>query len=132
MLRADGGRVQETAHRTIQTLKMPGTAKAFIALMMMAMMLRLFTVVVHVVLAGQAAAAATGDRAANAAVQVWATWLEALRRLGAATYLLSIALGLVTIFKVLGFQAIRIWELAAEPRRERSAKGRMGPWTTFW
>lgn len=71
VLRAGGGRVQETAYRTVQTLKMPGTAKAFIALMMMAMMLRLFTIVAHVVLAGQAAAAAaTGDRAANAAVQV--------------------------------------------------------------
>lgn len=51
MLRAGGGRVQETAHRTVQTLKMRGTAKAFIALMMMAMMLRLFTIVAHVVLA---------------------------------------------------------------------------------
>ncbi len=52
-------------------------------------------------------------------VQVLSSWLEGLRRLGAGTYLVSIALSLATIFKVLGFQATRLRELAREPRRSR-------------
>lgn len=120
VLRAGGGSIQEAAGRTVQTLKMPFTAYAFIGLMMMAMMLLLFAVAAHVVVAKQAfMVVAAGDRAGITMVQTMAVWLEALRRLGAATYLLSIALGLATIFKVLGFQAIRIRELALEPRRAR-------------
>ncbi len=115
VLRTGGGRVQQAAGRTVQTLEMPFTAKAFIVLMAMAMMLLLFTVVVHVMLAGRlAAAVAAGDTAAVAMIQAWATWLEGLRRFGAATYLLSISLGLATIFKVLGFQSIRLRELPGE------------------
>lgn len=115
VLRTGGGRVQQAAGRTVQTLEMPFTAKAFIVLMAMAMMLLLFTVVVHVMLAGRlAAAVAAGDTAAAAMIQAWATWLEGLRRFGAATYLLSISLGLATIFKVLGFQSIRLRELPGE------------------
>lgn len=56
-------------------------------------------------------------RTGGGSIQMMAIALEAMRRLGAATYLVSIALGLATIFKVLGFQAIRIRELALEPRR---------------
>ncbi len=115
VLRSGGGQVQEAAGRTVQTLRMPATAKAFIVLMMMAMMILLFSVVAHVVLAGNiASAVASGDAAGIASARTWATWLEGLRRFGAATYLLSISLGLATIFKVLGFQSVRIRELPAE------------------
>jgi hypothetical protein len=118
VLRIGGGRIQEAAGRSVQTLRMPFIAKAFIVLMAMAMMILLFTVVVHVMLAGRVAAAvATGDTAAAAMLGGWGIWLEALRRFGAATYLLSISLGLATIFQVLGFQAIRIVELPREARR---------------
>ncbi len=115
VLRTGGGRIQAAAGRTVQTLQMPFTAKAFIVLMVMAMMILLFAVVAHVALAGRVAAAvAAGDATTVAMIQVWATWLEGLRRFGAATYLLSISLGLATIFQVLGFQSIRLRELPTE------------------
>ncbi len=115
VLRTGGGRIQEAAGRSVQTLQMPFTAKTFIVLMAMAMMILLFAVGANVMLAGRVAAAvAAGDTAAVAMIQVWATWLEGLRRFGAATYLFSISLGLATIFKVLGFQSIRLRELPGE------------------
>lgn len=120
VLRAGGGSIQEAAGRTVQTLKMPFTAYAFIGLMMLGMMLLLVAVAAHVVVARQAfMVVAAGDQGGIAMVETMAIWLEALRRLGAVMYLVSIAFGMATIFKVLGFQAIRIRELALEPRRGR-------------
>lgn len=120
VLRTGGGSVQEAAGRSVHTLKMPFTAKAFIGLMMMAMMMLLFAVAAHVVLGVRIAAAPIGgDKASVVTVQALAEWLEGLRRFGASTYLLSIALGLATIFKVLGFQSIRVRELPAETSRSR-------------
>lgn len=46
-LRQGGGSVQEAAGRTVQSLRMPTTAKAFILLMAMAMMVLLGAVVAH-------------------------------------------------------------------------------------
>jgi hypothetical protein len=117
VLRTGGGRIQEAAGRSVHTLRMPFTAKAFIGLMAMAMMILLFTVVAHVMLAGRVAAAvAAGDTAAGVMMGGWGIWLEGLRRFGAATYLFSIALGLATVFHVLGFQSTRIKELPGERR----------------
>ena len=59
-LRTGGGEIQEAAGGKIVTLKMPGTAKLMIGLMMMAMMGLLFAVIVHVVL-GFLAADAVND-----------------------------------------------------------------------
>lgn len=118
VLRTGGGSIQEAAGRTVQTLKTPLTAYAFIGLMMMAMMLLLGTVAAHVMVAKQAAMiVSAGDGAGLVMVQTLSIWLEGLRRLGAGTYLVSIALGLAAIFTVLGFQATRLRELAREPRR---------------
>ena len=120
VLRPGGGSIQEAAGRSVQTLKTPFTAYAFIGLMMMAMMLLLGSVAAHVMVAKQAfMVVAAGDRAGIVMVQTLSNWLEGLRRLGAGTYLVSIALGLATIFTVLGFQATRLRELAYEPRRAR-------------
>ena len=87
---------------------MPKTGKAFIGLMMMAMMLLVGAVIVHVfagiaVLDGQT----TGIASAEAV-----DYLEAARRLGVAIYLLAITFGLATIIQVLRFQSIRIRDLA--------------------
>ncbi len=112
VLRTGGGAVQEAAGRSVHTLRMPATAKLFLLLMAVAMMTLLFAVVAHVVLG----VSLLKGQVASATVQTWAEWLEGVRRFGAAIYLLSISLGLATIFKVLGFQAIRLGELAAEPR----------------
>ncbi len=110
VLRRGGGSVQESTGRAVQTLKMPLTGWLFIGLMMMAMMMLVFAVAVHVVLGINVAS----NSLAPNTLQSWSEWLEGLRRLGASTYLLSIALGLATIVKVLRFQSLRIRELPAE------------------
>lgn len=111
--RTGGGAVQETAGVPVETLKMPPTAKAFIALMAMAMMIILAGVVAHIVVGAQIA---SGSASALADSEQWAVWLEGIRRFGVALYLFAIALGLGTIIHVLRFQAIRIRELATEAR----------------
>jgi len=106
--RVGGGSVQEATHTDVRTLKMPGTAKAFIVLMAMAMMIIVAAVALHVV-AGVAIAA--GDWSSIQAEQ-WTIWLEAARRFGVVLYLFSITLGLVTIAKVIRFQTFRIRQIA--------------------
>lgn len=110
VLRSGGGTVQEAAHRRVQTLRMPAIAKLFIALMAMAMMIIVAAVIAHVLVAVQL----LGGRIDPATAQAYGEWLEGARRFGASTYLLSIALGLASIFTVLGFQASRIRELPSE------------------
>lgn len=107
VLRGGGGSVQETLGVKVHTLKMPATAKAFIGLMMMAMMAILIAVVIHFVTAAGTAAGtiSVADSETTAIV------LEAVRRLGVAVYLVAIGLGLATITNVLRFQAIRLREL---------------------
>ena len=107
VFRDGGGRVQETLGVRVHTLKMPTTAKAFIGLMMMAMMAILGAVFVHFVVAAGTAAGtiSLADSETTAIV------LEAVRRLGVAVYLVAIALGLASITTVLRFQAIRLREL---------------------
>lgn len=111
VFRTGGGKLQEAAGRTVETLKMPWTAKAFLGLMAMAMMTLVGAVVLHIV----AGAAIAGDSAyALANSEQWSIWLEGARRFGIATYLLAIAFGLSTIITVLKFQAVRIRELPDE------------------
>jgi hypothetical protein len=112
--RIGGGAVQESAGVPVETLKMPPTAKAFIALMAMAMMTILAGVVAHIIIGAQIA---SGNTAALADSEQWAIWLEGIRRFGTALYLFAIALGLGTIIHVLRFQAIRIRELATQTTR---------------
>lgn len=113
--RDGGGRVQEAAGVPVHTLRMPTTAKLFILLMAMAMMILLAAVVLHVL---AAAAITAGSARALAMAETWALWLEGVRRLGIALYLVAITLGLATIIEVLRFQAIRVREL---PEQRRAA-----------
>jgi hypothetical protein len=106
--RVGGGSVQEAVGGDVRTLKMPGTAKGFIVLMAMAMMIILAAVILHIV-AGVSIGA--GDWTAVQAEQ-WTIWLEAARRFGTVIYLFAIMLGLVTIAKVIRFQTFRIREVA--------------------
>ncbi len=115
VLRVGGGQVQESTRRQVQTLQMPGTAKVMLLMMMMAMMMLLFAVVVHVILGINVNTAVLhGNEASVATIESWATWLEGLRRFGAALYLVSIAFGLATIVQVLRFQSARIRQLPDE------------------
>ena len=112
-LREGGGEVQEATGRTVQTLKMPLPAKAFIALMAMAMMTLLAAIILHFVFAADIEATATSLEDAEQRFVV----LEGVRRIGVGVYLFSILLGLATIVQVLRFQSVRIRELPREQRR---------------
>ncbi len=108
--RAGGGEVQEAAKRTVQTLKLPGTAKLFLMLMMVAMM----TIVVASVLHFVFAADIENTPASLADAEDRFIVLEGVRRMGVAVFLFGILLGLATIIRVLRFQATRIRQLPEE------------------
>lgn len=103
--RSGGGDVQEAAGRGVETLKMPVTAKAFIAIMVMAMMTILVAVMLHWIFAFDTSNLELADQRF--------VILEGVRRLGIVAYLFSILLGLATIIQVLRFQAVRLREVAA-------------------
>ena len=108
--RDGGGRLQEAAGRTVETLKMPVTAKVFLGTMMMAMMVIGVAVVLHFVYAADVTSAAASLELSEERFTV----LEAVRRIGVAMYLVAIAFGLATIVHVLRFQSIRVRELPDE------------------
>jgi len=109
--RKGGGEVQETAGVTVHTLKMPGTAKAMLALMMMGMMVMAAGIITNFVAAGSFAGTNPADIIDSASYGAAAS---GLRRLGVVFYLTGIAFGLGTIIEVLRFQALRIREVASE------------------
>jgi hypothetical protein len=110
--RAGGGEVQEATGRTVQTLKMPVTAKAFIVLMAMAMMTLVTAVILHFIFAADIEATAASLEDAEQRFVV----LAGVRRIAVGVYLFAILLGLATIVQVLRFQSIRIRELPREQR----------------
>ncbi|HYT78873.1 MAG TPA: hypothetical protein VEQ37_06400 [Actinomycetota bacterium] len=105
-LRAGGGEVQESAGVVVKTLRMPATAKAFLGLMMLGLMVEVFQFVVYV--------ATTSFSTATAAA--YATWLGPVREAGLGLILSGIVLALVTIGNVLGFQFSRITEIVRTGR----------------
>jgi hypothetical protein len=106
--RVGGGRTQEAAGSDVKTLKMPATARAFIGLMAMAMMILMAAVIGHIVVGAQVSAVSLSLLDA----EQWDLWLEAARRFAVSLYLFAIALGLGTIIYVIRFQSIRIREVA--------------------
>jgi len=98
-LRAGGGRVQEALGLPVQTLQMPKTAKAFIGLMVLGMMLAIVQFVLYIV-------TTTFDNTVD--VATWFAFLGPLRELSLGLILAGIVLSLVTIANVLGFQFWRI------------------------
>jgi hypothetical protein len=106
--RVGGGRTQEAAGSEVKTLVMPTTAKAFIGLMAMAMMILMAAVIAHVVVGVQINA----ETMTLVDAEQWDLWLEAARRFAVSLYLFAIALGLGTIIYVIRYQTIRIREIA--------------------
>jgi hypothetical protein len=106
--RAGGSGMQHAVGAEVRTLTMPPTGRAFIGLMVMGMMFILVPVVIHLVLG---TLIATGSDSALANAEEWSIWLEASRRFGVSTYLLSIGLGLATIITVLRFQSVRLGQI---------------------
>lgn len=108
VFRAGGAGLQQLAGVDIRTLKLPGTARAFIVLMAVGMMTLVVAVVLHFIVGSTIAA---GDVTSVANAETWSIALEGVRRLGVSIYLFSIAFGLATIITVLRFQSVRIGEL---------------------
>ncbi len=98
-LREGGGEVQQALGLNVTTLKMPSTAKAFVALMMAGLM-------VSIVQFGLYLYTLTFDTFAE--IAPWWAWLGPFRELGLALLLAGIVLALATIANVLGFQFSRI------------------------
>jgi len=101
-LRSGGGEVQESLGVTVKTLKMPLSAKIFVALMATGMMLAIAQFVLYIVAAEVDSPAA------------WFAWLGPLRELALGLLLAGIVLALYTIGTVLGFQFSRLRELVVE------------------
>ena len=108
--RNGGGQVQELAGAEVQTLKMPGTAKAMLVFMMMGMMTMAVGIVINFVAAGTLDGTNPADIVNSAQIGVTSA---GLRRLGVVLYLSGIAFGLATIIEVLRFQATRVTEVAS-------------------
>jgi len=98
-IRTAGGEVQESLGVRVYTPKMPRTAKAFVALMMLGLMVSIAQFVGYVVVAG------SSDPAVSFA------WLGPLREFGLGLILAGIALALVAIGNVLAFQFYRFQQL---------------------
>ena len=98
-LRGGGGEVQESLGVTVKTLKMPNSAKLFIGVMMMGVMVSMAQFVLYIF-------AAYADEPA-----AWFAWLGPLRELGLGLLLLGIVMALYTIGTVLSFQFARIREI---------------------
>ncbi|MFQ5948263.1 MAG: hypothetical protein ACE5KX_05340 [Acidimicrobiia bacterium] len=106
-LRQGGGEVQESSGVTVKTLEMPATAKAFVGLMMLGLMISVAQFILYL-------ASTTVD--GTSSIQAWQAWLGPLRELGLGLILAGIVLALVTIGNVLGFQFSRIKEIIATGR----------------
>lgn len=108
--RAGGGEVQEAAKRTVQTLRMPASAKLFLMLMAVAMMTIVVASILHFVFAADidSTPASLADSEERFII------LEGVRRTGVAIFLFAILLGLATIIRVLRFQAVRMRQLPEE------------------
>lgn len=106
-LRAGGGEVQESVGVPVKTLRMPTTAKLFVALMMFGLMVEAFQFVVYVNVAN------VSDPIRLAS---YFAWLGPLREAGLGIILAGIVLALVTIGNVLGFQFSRIREIVTTGR----------------
>lgn len=103
-LREGGGEVQASLGLPVRTLKMPATAKLFIALMALGMMVSMLQFVLYIV-----AAAVTSPQSFAA----WSAWLGPLREVGLGLILAGIVLALVAIGNVLGFQFSRVRQIVA-------------------
>lgn len=104
-LRSGGGEVQESLGLRVKTLRMPVTAKVFVGLMMIGLMVEVAQFTGYLVLT-------TVDNPQSAASI--AAWLGPFREAGLGLILSGIVLALATIARVLGFQFSRIREIVAK------------------
>lgn len=101
-LREGGGEVQASLGLTVKTLKMPKTAKVFVGLMALGVIVSMLQFVLYLVVA---------NGVANPTA--WFAWLGPLREVGLGVILSAIVMALVTIGNVLGFGFERIKEIVS-------------------
>jgi hypothetical protein len=104
-IRTAGGEIQESLGAKVYTPKMPGTAKAFVALMMLGLVVSIVQFIGYISVAG------SSDPASAFA------WLAPLREVGLGLILAGMALALVTIGNILAFQFFRVKKLIASVER---------------
>ena len=110
VFREGGAGMQKMTGSEVRTLEMPATGRAFMVLMVIAMMTIVVAVVLHFIVGG---AIAADNASAIDNAETWSIALEGARRFGVSLYLMSIAFGLATIITVLRFQSLRVRELVA-------------------
>jgi hypothetical protein len=98
-LRASGGEVQTSVGIRVHTLRMPASAKAFVVLMMVGLMVEIAQLVGYAYVAGLSDA---GE------IAVASTFLGPLREFGLGLLLSGIVLALATIARALDFQSTRL------------------------
>ena len=103
-LREGGGDVQKSLGLPVSTLKMPVTAKLFVAFMALGLMVGMLQFILYIV-----AAAVTSPQSFAA----WAAWLGPAREFSLGLLLSGIVLALVTIGNALSFQFGRIRNIVA-------------------
>ena len=101
-LRSGGGEVQQGLGLTVETLRMPPTAKIFVVLMMAGLMVEIVQFITYAVVAGMTDATQ---------IAVASTWLGPLREFGLGLLLSGIVLALATIARALDFQTARIVQI---------------------
>jgi len=106
-LRSGGGEVQESLGVAVKTLAMPTTAKLFVGLMILGLMVEVFQFVVYI------AVATFHDPTTIAS---YFAWLGPVREAGLGLLLSGIVLALATIARALGFQSWRIREIITTGR----------------
>lgn len=106
-IRAGGGEVQHSLGAQVKTLRMPTTAKLFVALMMLGLMIEVAQFVAYAYVASLADATA---------IAAYSAFLGPFREFGLGVLLSGIVLALATIAKALDFQFSRVVELVGTGR----------------
>ena len=106
-LRSGGGEVQEGLGLTVETLRMPVTAKLFVVLMMSGLMVEIAQFFGYAVVAGMTD---------PSQIAVASTWLGPFREFGLGLLLAGIVLALATIARALDFQTARILQIITRGR----------------
>lgn len=106
-IRTGGGEVQESLGLAVATLRMPTTAKVFVALMATGLMIEVVQLIGYAYIA-----TVPGTDTYTTA----STWLGPLRELGLGALLSGIVLALAAIARALGFQFARITQIISTGR----------------
>jgi len=106
-LRTGGGEVQEALGVRVSTLIKPLSAKVFVGLMMLGLMISIVQFIGYAVTAGETDPVTFASRLA---------WLGPLREVGLGFLLAGIVMALATIARVLGFQFWRLRSIVLDGR----------------